>query len=113
MLRTFDTLKFALLGSTPQKENAMIKCVRIRIEGRSGQEHDLDALVKQARKLAVEGSAQRMDDDTVRIVACGERDAVEAFVDGVHRTFNDPQMNIFVEPFLKDRDYRGVFRIIE
>lgn len=91
----------------------MNKCVKIRIERVVHDAKALDSVIKNARTLHIEGSVQYVEDEGVRILACGSRDAVESFVDFIHRTFNDPATDIFVEPFLKDRDYRGVFRIIE
>lgn len=91
----------------------MNKCVKIRVEKIAHDAKALDLIIKNARTLHIEGSVQYVESEGVRIVACGGRDAVESFVDFVHRTFTDPSADIFVEPFLKDRDYRGVFRIIE
>lgn len=69
---------------------------------------------KYARKLHLEGTAQLVGDDTVHIAACGPKGALEEFLDMLHKgTKTVKPHDISLEPFLKTKDYRGVFRIIE
>ncbi len=93
----------------------MKKCLKI-IMGIDMPEGFLHSSVqKHARKFAIEGSAQVViTDNQVRIIACGEKDDVDDFIDTLHKDFAKAKItDIEIEPFLKDRDYRGVFRIIE
>lgn len=71
-------------------------------------------LQEQARKLGVEGVGQMLDDQKAEIIACGLRHAIEQLVDVIYK--GSPKVkpeNIEVEPFISERDFRGVFRIIE
>jgi len=93
----------------------MKKCLKI-ILGIDMPEGFLHSSVqKHAREFAIEGSAQIIiTEKQVRIVACGEKDDVDDFIDTLHKDFAKAKItDVEIEPFLKDRDYRGVFRIIE
>jgi acylphosphatase len=69
---------------------------------------------KYAQDLHLEGTAQRITDDQIRIIICGEREAVDTFVDLFHKAIKNNDLgSLEIEPFLKERDYRGVFRVIE
>jgi acylphosphatase len=69
---------------------------------------------KTARKYGLEGVAQLMGGQKVKIVVCGVKEHVDSFVDIIHKELEKPYNDTLeIEPFLKDRDYRGVFRIIE
>lgn len=70
---------------------------------------------KNARKLGVEGTLAVVPSDRlVRIVAHGDKEKVDNFFDVLHKEGAQAGIHdITAEPMLKDRDYRGVFRIIE
>lgn len=69
---------------------------------------------KKARALHIEGLAQTITNNKVRIIACGPKEAIDDFVDLLHKEAAHKAIeNIEIEPFLKDKDYRGVFRVIE
>lgn len=91
----------------------MNKCVRIICNIPEGDFlHDI--VQKQARKLGIEGTAQQSGTDKIKIIACGPKEAVDNFVDIMHKELNKQKIDdIEIEPFLKDKDYRAVFRIIE
>lgn len=71
-------------------------------------------LQKQAAQHAIEGTVHIPDKETVSIIACGESDNLDLFLDEIYKGHraNKP-LHVEIEPFLKDKDYRGVFRIIE
>jgi len=73
-----------------------------------------DVVKKNARKYGLEGLVQNIGKDKVKIVVCGELEQVNLFIDILHKeiALNDIAL-IEIEPFLKDKDYRGVFRVIE
>ena len=70
---------------------------------------------KHAQKLDIEGIAQVvMADKKVRIIACGIKDSVDDFLDVLHKSFSQHAIQeVEIEPFIRDKDYRNVFRIIE
>lgn len=92
----------------------MNKCLRITfsVDLKAGFLHDV--VQAEARKNALEGYAQQVNTEQVRIIVCGDSDKIEAFLDALHRQSLQYHIaNIVAEPFLKDRDYRSVFRVIE
>lgn len=68
---------------------------------------------KNAKKLGLEGMVQ-MDNSNIVIVICGFKESIDQFVDLLHKEIMEKcAENIEIEPFIKEKDYRGVFRIIE
>ena len=71
-------------------------------------------VLKQATKLGIEGTAQFIDSENVRVIACGLKEHVDDFVDALHQGSAKYELDdIQLEPFPKGRDYRGAFRVIE
>lgn len=69
---------------------------------------------KEAKKLNIEGLVQIEDSDRLRIIACGFKDKIEVFLDLLYKQVALQACDdMAIEPFFKDKDYRGVFRIIE
>lgn len=69
---------------------------------------------KNARDLRLEGTAQILSEKQVKIIICGQKDLIDKFVDALHRDLAEYSMeSLEIEPFIKDKDYRGAFRIIE
>lgn len=92
----------------------MYKCLKITFSADLPEGFMQKAIQKNARKLDIEGVAQLMMSNLVRIIVCGAMDQVDAFLDLLYKEVNAVDLNEFqVEPFLKDRDYRGVFRVVE
>lgn len=92
----------------------MNKCVKIFLTAVAKADSLLDFVQKHARKLSIEGSAIKAAPDKIKIIACGDKDDVDSFVDILHKEFTKLGVqDLEVEPFLKDKDYRGVFRVIE
>lgn len=72
------------------------------------------SIQKHATDLRVEGTAKWMDETSLRIIACGKKDKVDSFLDMLHKEIASLEVDdLQVEPFLKEKEYRGVFRIIE
>ncbi|HSW73668.1 MAG TPA: acylphosphatase [Candidatus Limnocylindria bacterium] len=91
----------------------MNKCLKITLSGEFSSTFR-DALHKHAKKLKVEGTVQPLAEKSIRIIVCGTKDTVDAFLDELHKIAAAAKFKeIEIEPFLKDKDYRGVFRIIE
>lgn len=92
----------------------MSQCLRIVLTMNLPEDFLHSFIKKSARDLDLEGTVQLEANDTIRIIACGTKNAIESFLDELHaagaKHFKDA---VEVEPFIKDRDYRGVFRVIE
>ncbi len=93
----------------------MNKCLRITFGGDVPESFLTSFIQKHARKLNLEGMAQQIDSEgLVRVVVCGDRNDIDAFLDLLHKgAASFSPENLEVEPFLKDKDYRGAFRVIE
>lgn len=94
----------------------MNKCVRISFSCQKLPKDFLrEVLLKKARLLEIEGTAQMsVADGRVKIVACGSKDNIDEFMDFLHKGPGKTVLDdIEAEPFLKDKEYRGVFRVIE
>ncbi len=92
----------------------MNQCLRITFVSKNNTEVLCEFVQKHAQKYRLEGMIQALENVHVKIIACGSRDSVEKFLDTLHKSALEKRLeDIEVEPFLKDRDYRGVFRCIE
>jgi acylphosphatase len=70
---------------------------------------------RKALQLKLEGTAQVIKQTPiVRIMVYGLKEDVDSFIDFLHKNpGNIKPDSIDVEPCMKERDYRGIFRIIE
>jgi acylphosphatase len=93
----------------------MYKCLKITFTADFPEGFLNDFVRKHAKDLALEGTVQVMSmNNKVRIVACGDKDKVDEFLDIIHKgTAKYSPADIEIEGFTKDKDYRGVFRVIE
>lgn len=94
----------------------MNKCLKITFSKAKMPSNFLRSVVqKHAQKLDIEGIAQvLMADQKIRIIAYGIKDAVDSFVDVLHKSFSEHSIQeVEIEPSIRDKDYRKVFRIIE
>jgi acylphosphatase len=92
----------------------MNKCLKItlQIEVKDGMLQNF--IQKNAKKYNIEGTVQAIDKHTVKIIICGSGEEMDEFVDSLYKGYKDIKPSVIeVEPFLKDKDYRGVFRLIE
>ena len=93
----------------------MHKCLKITFHGTIPEGFLHDFIQKEAKKFNLEGTVQVLaSENRIKIIVCGVKDAVDDFVDSLHAGSGRAMPeDIQIEPFLKDRDYRGVFRVIE
>jgi acylphosphatase len=92
----------------------MNKCLRITMHIKIREGMLQDYIQKNAKKFNIEGTAQAVDKEVIKIIACGKSDNIDNFIDSLYEGYKDVRPTIIdVEPFLKDKDYRGVFRLIE
>lgn len=93
----------------------MKKCVRIVFSANIPVNFLHISVKKFANELAIEGSARIIPaNQKIELLACGRKSEIDSFVDILHRELS--KANIYemeVEPFIKLKDYRGVFRVIE
>lgn len=89
------------------------KCLRIIITAEVPTNFLQSVVHKNAQKLGLEGTAQLVvaENNQVRINVCGLPDQLDEFIDFFHSNLECEDIEI--EPFLKDKDFRKVFRIIE
>ncbi|HJZ22839.1 MAG TPA: hypothetical protein VJ201_00115 [Candidatus Babeliales bacterium] len=75
----------------------------------------LDDLVKKyARRLELEGVAQLIAPRQAEVVACGNPEAIELLIDAIYKgsSLGKPD-SIEVEPFVREYNFRGVFRMLD
>jgi acylphosphatase len=90
----------------------MMKCIKVTCMLKVTKVF-ADFVQKHAHKLALEGFLQIVTPDQIKIVVCGAKDNIDKFVDILYKEgAHKKPFSLEVEPFLKDKDYRGVFRII-
>ncbi|HSC25400.1 MAG TPA: hypothetical protein VLB80_04275 [Candidatus Babeliales bacterium] len=92
----------------------MKKCLKITLVSKTLDNDIRNFIQKAARKLDLEGTVQLVQSNEFVVIACGLKSNIDNFLDIIHEGFGDytPDM-VHVEPFLKERDYRGMFRILE
>lgn len=94
----------------------MNKCLKITFYGDLPDDFLTEVVQRYAKKLQIEGIAQhdQAHGRCIRVIACGARDDVDAFLDNLYKDAAESELeSVEAEPFIKDRSYRGVFRIIE
>ena len=92
----------------------MKKCLKITLIAKSIDGEFKESIQGAARKLDVEGTVQFVEPNEMIIIACGSKESIDAFLDTLHQGFGAhmPE-DVQVEPFLREKDYRGIFRILE
>ena len=93
----------------------MSQCLRITFIVPDGKESKVRSLIcQEARKLILEGMIQTSESPSLKLIACGTREKIDQFLDALYKAIAHEKCDdLEIEPFFKDRDYRGVFRIIE
>lgn len=92
----------------------MKKCLKITFIAKGSDSKVYEAMQAAARDLELEGTAQVNDSHEIIIIVCGAKEKIDNFLDKVHEGFGQmiPE-DVQIEPFLKEKDYRGIFRILE
>jgi acylphosphatase len=90
------------------------QCLKIAFSGTLPKEFIEDVIQKSAITLRIEGTVQSTSPTQITVIACGSRERIDNFLDILHKgVAGIKAQDIIVEPFLKAKDYRGAFRIIE
>jgi acylphosphatase len=94
----------------------MYKCLKISFSATNIPENFLrNHLLKKAKTLELEGTAQMVKtENIIRVILYGFKEGVDKFVDFLQQGPGSVTLeNLEVEPSIKERDFRGAFRIIE
>lgn len=93
----------------------MKKCIRLVFGPEIPEGFLSSVILSLARSLGLEGTAQHVAaESVVRVIACGEKKEIDDFLDGILKELAKKKIVDYeIEPFIKEKDYRGVFRIIE
>ncbi|MEX0939819.1 MAG: acylphosphatase [Candidatus Babeliales bacterium] len=94
----------------------MSQCLHITFSLEESKKFLQNIVQKKARLLGIEGTAQIVNGNgsSVRVLACGPKDVMEDFIEALHKEVaKETIKDIEIEPFLKEKDFRGVFRVIE
>ncbi|MCX5922686.1 MAG: acylphosphatase [Candidatus Dependentiae bacterium] len=92
----------------------MNKCLKIVFGIPIAKDFIHSVIQKSAKKCSLEGTAQIViTENKVKVIVCGPKESVDQFIDLLHKESKAYLEDLEIEPFLKDRDYRGVFRVIE
>jgi acylphosphatase len=93
----------------------MYKCLRISFDATAHNASVMQTIQQIAKRHDLEGFVQSVvSEKKIMIIACGNSEALDSFLDTLYHDLNkEPIGYIHVEPFLNDKDYRGVFRILE
>ncbi len=94
----------------------MNKCLRITMTAKLPANFLVNFIQKQARNFGLEGTAQLIEGKgtNVKIAICGKVESLDDFIDAIYSGTKGFELHeLEIEPFLKDKDYRQVFRVIE
>jgi acylphosphatase len=90
----------------------MRKCLIIRAHGNVQPEAYKATIQKNAQALNIEGTIQNQEDG-VLVHVCGLSDNLDKFIDAFYSAIDKSKINdVTTEPFVSEKGYRGVFRII-
>ena len=91
----------------------MNRCLKMIITMDKWESSWNNDIQKQAKKFEIEGLMQLVGDNQLRIVVCGKSEKLDDFIDYLYDFFLTINARVEeLEPFIKERDYRGIFRII-
>ncbi len=91
----------------------MRKCLKIKVMGKVQGVSYRATAQKHAQSLSIEGTIQNSDDGSVVIYACGPSEKLDKFIDLLYKGTPESTINdLLAEPFVNEKDFRGVFRII-
>jgi acylphosphatase len=90
----------------------MRKCLIIKVTGNVQTEAYKTAIQKSAQALNIEGTIQNQENG-VLVYACGLSDNLDKFTDTFYSATDKSKIkDITTEPFVSEKGYRNVFRII-
>ncbi len=91
----------------------MSRCIKMTFSVQRPSQKLLDALQKQAQACKLEGFVMASTPENLKIIACGLSADLDNFLDKTDEIIAaQGGHDVIIDPFLKDKDYRGVFRIM-
>ena len=91
----------------------MNRCLKMVINIDKWDERWSAEIQKCAKKFEIEGVMQALDEHQMRIMICGKDANLDEFIDYLYDFFISINVRIQeLEPFIKERDYRGIFRVL-
>jgi acylphosphatase len=91
----------------------MNQCLHITFLSKSTKKL-LSDLQQKAREVSLEGSARIEGENNAIVVVCGSKEKINNFVDFLYQELAKKTIeNLMIEPMLRGKDYRGIFRVIE
>lgn len=91
----------------------MKQCIKIIISGHVQSAAYKEVIQKQATKLHIEGTLQNYEEDDILIFACGQSTDLDELIDHIYKGTADIKIrDVIIEPFINEKNYRGVFRVI-
>lgn len=96
-----------------KKGVSMRKCLKVTVQGKV-QDVSYRAFVqKHAQTFGIEGTVKNIEDGSVLIYACGAADKLDSFIDYIYKGPSAACVeDVIIEPFVNEKDFRGVFRVI-
>lgn len=92
----------------------MNKHVKIFLTGNLDFLKYANFIAQQATALAICGSIQKFDHNTLLVYATGNSDDIENFIDTLYSSEDSSKIvNIEIKPLDEHKEFRGVFRIIQ
>ncbi|MCK4265435.1 acylphosphatase [Candidatus Babeliales bacterium] len=91
----------------------MKQCLKIIVTGKVQEVGYRDFVKKNAEDNFIEGTVQNLEDSSILIYACGLSDNLDNLIDCLYKgTSKSKVQDLSIEPFVNEKDFRGVFRII-
>lgn len=91
----------------------MKQSLKIKIIGKFDKDSYIKYMQNTAKNIGVEGTIQAINDHGIIIHAASLPDKLDIFIDYIYKNETKVKIeDVLVEPFVLEKDYRGVFRII-
>lgn len=92
----------------------MKQCLKITVTGKVQGVGYREFVKKSATQLEVEGVIQNLNEGHVTLNVCGTADTLDKFIGILYQGSSKSKVeNVAVEPLVNEKDFRGVFRIID
>jgi acylphosphatase len=91
----------------------MRRCLKIRVTGKVQGVAYRAFAQKSAHDLGLEGTIQNEENGNITIYTCGPSEKLDKFIDALYQGTPAAQItDVLTEPFVNEKNFRGVFRII-
>jgi len=91
----------------------MRRCLKATVFGKVQGVSYRAFVQKHAQILGIEGTIQNDEHGNVIIYACGRSEKLDNLIDLLYKGPSHASVqDVLVEPFMSEKDFRGVFRVI-